>query len=103
MIINGDVSINRKSSYLVPLYQTFVRPQLEYAAAAWNPWLQKDIIALEKVQQRLVRSLSDKRGNDYEERLKNIGMSTLQDRRQRGDIIQTFKAVKGINRVDADS
>ena len=30
-------------------------------------------------------------------------MPTLQDRRHRGDIIQTFKAVKGINRVDADS
>ena len=92
----------RKSTYLVPLFKTFVRPQLEYSAAAWSPWLQKDCDAIEKVQRRLIRSLSDKRGNDYEERLKNAGLTTLQSRRQRGDMIQVFKAVKGISRVNVD-
>ena len=51
----------RKSSYLVPLYQTFVRPQLEYSVAAWSPWMRKDIDVLEKVQKRLVHSISDKK------------------------------------------
>ena len=93
----------RKTSYLVPLYKTFVRPQLEYAAAAWSPWLQKDRDALEKVQKRLIRSLSDKRGDEYEERLKNAGLTTLQERRQRGDMIQVFKSVKGFSRVNANN
>ena len=59
----------RKSNYLVPLFKTFVRPQLEYSVAAWSPWLQKDIEVLEKVQKRLIRSMSDKKGEDYDERL----------------------------------
>ena len=45
---------------------------------------------LEKVQKRLIRSLSDKKGEDYDERLKNAGLTTLEDRRRRGDQIQTF-------------
>ena len=88
--------------YLVPLYKTFVRPQLEYSVAAWNPWLQKDVDTLEKVQKRLVRSFSDKRGENYDERLKNAGLTSLENRRRRGDQIQTFKAVKGISRVESN-
>ena len=57
---------------------------------------------LEKVQKRLIRSMSDKKGEDYDERLKNAGLTTLEDRRRRGDQIQTFKAVKGISRVDSE-
>ena len=90
----------RKSSYLVPLYKSFVRPQLEYSVAAWSPWMQKDIDVLEKVQKRLVRSMSDKKGDDHETRLKNVGLTTLEERRRRDDQIQAFKAIKGISRVN---
>ncbi len=34
------------------LYNSIVRPALEYASITWNPWLIKDIEALEKVQTR---------------------------------------------------
>ena len=34
------------------LYQTLIRPQLEYASSAWSPWLKQDILELEKVQHR---------------------------------------------------
>ena len=56
---------------------------------------------MEKVQKRLVRSLSDNKGDSYEERLENIGLPSLQERRHRGDMIQVFKAVKGFSRVNA--
>ena len=92
----------RKLDYLVPLFKTFVRPQLEYLVAAWSPWMQKDVDVLEKVQKRLIRSLSDKKGDEYAVRLKNAGLTTLEDRRRRGDQIQTFKAIKGFSRVDSD-
>ena len=35
----------------------------------------------------------------YEQRLKASGMDSLEDRRTRGDLIQTFKIVKGFETV----
>ena len=92
----------RKKDYLVPLYKTFVRPKLEYASSAWNPWLEKDKKQLEKVQERLVRMISDVKGTTYEEKLKDAGLTTLEKRRERGDVIQAFKAIKGFSRVETD-
>ena len=92
----------RKKDYLVPLYKTFVRPKLEYASSAWSPWLEKDKKLLEKVQERLVRMISDVRGTSYEEKLKNAGLTTLEKRRERGDVIQAFKTIKGFSRVQVE-
>ena len=55
---------------------------------------------LERVQKRMVRMISDKRGNSYEERLRSIGLTTLTERRERGDAIETFKTLKGFNNVN---
>ena len=93
----------RKASSLVPLYKTFVRPKLEHAVAAWSPWLEGDKEILEKVQKRLVRLISDKRGETYKERLASIGLTTLTERRSRGDMIETFKTLNGFNRVEKEN
>ena len=90
----------RSKSTLLPLYKTFVRPKLEYAVAAWAPWTEKDKGALEAVQQRMVRMVTNVRGDSYEEKLADLGITTLEERRRRGDLIEAFKTVKGINKVD---
>ena len=92
----------RTESILVPLYKTFVRPKLEYAVSVWCPWLRKDEEVLEKVQRRFVKMLSDAKGDTYEERLRSAGLTTLSERRLRGDMIETFKTMRGINRVNRD-
>ena len=46
--------------------------------------------------------LSDVRGSSYEEKLQDAGLTTLVERRKRGDAIETFKTLKGINRVDKE-
>ena len=89
----------RRKANLVPLYKCFVRPRLEFAVAAWSPWMEKDNGILEQVQQRLVRMLSDVQGKDYYEKLRDAGLTTLSERRTRGDAIETFKTLKGFNRV----
>ena len=92
----------RKKDMLVPLYKTFVRPRLESSVAAWSPWYETDIKLMEKVQERMTRLLSDVKGATYEDRLKEVGLTTLKERRLRGDMIETFKTLKGFNKVEKD-
>ena len=92
----------RKKEMLIPLYKTFVRPRLESSVAAWSPWFESDIKTLEKVQERMLRMLSNVKGKNYEERLKETGLTTLRERRLRGDMIETFKTLKGFNKVEKE-
>ena len=75
----------------IRLYKTYVRCHLEYAVQAWNPWLEKDKDLLEAVQRRAVRMVSGLEGKDYLDRLKEVGLTTLEARRERGDMIETWK------------
>ena len=43
--------------------------------------------------------LSDAKGRSYEEKLKDVGLTSLADRRERGDAIETFKTMNGFNNV----
>ena len=89
----------RTKSTLIPLYKSLVRPKLEHAVAAWSPWYEKDIESLEKVQRRLVRTLLNVRGQSYEDKLRDAGLTTLKKRRERGDAIEAFKTLNGFNNV----
>ncbi len=63
------------------LYTTYVRPILEYAAPAWSPYLVKDKTKLEKVQRFATRLEPELRGMSYEERLRELNLTSLEDRR----------------------
>ena len=81
------------------LYQVFVLPHLSYSVPAWAPYSKADMEVLERVQRRAVMMLTNVRGG-YEERLTVLKMSNLQDRRVRGDMIETFKILTGKSQVD---
>ena len=46
--------------------------------------------------------LCDVRGKTYEEKLNSAGLTTLAERRARGDMIETFKTMRGFNRVNRE-
>ena len=82
------------------LYTTYVRPHLEYAVQAWCPWTLGDKEILENVQRRAVAMVTNLRGRTYGERLAEMGMTTLENRRRRGDLIQMFRVMAGKDRVE---
>jgi hypothetical protein len=86
---------SRKPSVLLPLYKTFVRPHLEYAVQAWAPYLKKDILAIERVQRRFTRLFPNLRERDYETRLYELQLFSMERRRLRGDLIEAYKIIKG--------
>ena len=97
--------LKRTFSYWTPetvkiLYTTFVRPQLEYASSVWSPYQKQDAFTLEQVQRRATKLVPSLKNLPYEQRLKVIGLTSLSERRQRGDAIQFYKFKNGFNTID---
>jgi hypothetical protein len=93
----------------IRLYKQYVRPHLEFAAPSWSPWLTGDIEKLEKVQEKAVKMVAGLRAKDYRERCIELGLETLEERRQNQDLALAHKMmlnsttmlqpIRGENRV----
>ena len=84
------------------LYKTLVRPHLEYANCIWNPVLHKDVLMIERVQRRATKILPSLKEVKYADRLRQLNLPTLAYRRVRGDLIQVYKIVHGLNDIRQD-
>jgi hypothetical protein len=73
------------------LYSAFVRPHLEYASSVWNPHRRADVRIIENLQKRATKLVSRLRSFSYSDRLSILGLTTLEERRSRGDLISLFK------------
>lgn len=80
---------------LLKIYKTYIRPILECASPIWSPYFVKDIDLIEKVQRRATKIPQALKNMPYEERLSKLGLTTLQKRRERGDLIETYKVISG--------
>ncbi|MES9879908.1 MAG: reverse transcriptase family protein [Sedimenticola sp.] len=90
-----------KDTFLM-LYKAMVRPHIEYGNTIWYPFLRKDIISVEKVQKRATKTVPQLKNLEYTDRLKELKLPTLAHRRRRGDMIQTFKIIRGIEDIPSD-
>ena len=62
---------------------------------AWRPCHKKDINKVERVQRRAIKLIPELKHLCYERRLLECGLTTLETRRLRGDLIEVFKISKG--------
>jgi hypothetical protein len=81
------------------VYPVFVRPHLEFASSVWNPHQKKLICMLENVQRRATKT-SDNWKMTYEERLNKMGLTNISIRRKRSNLIQCYKLLNGIDKVN---
>jgi hypothetical protein len=89
----------KNKEIVINLYKSLVLPHLEFAVTLWAPNLEKDINRLERVQARATKLIPDIRHKSYTERLKLLGLMTLEQRRDRIDLIQTYKIINHIDNV----
>ena len=93
----------KKLEIMVRLYKTLVRPHLEYCVSAWSPHYIKDKELLERVQHRFTRMIKEVRGKDYLDRLKELNLWTLEERRNRADLVELLKMYKGFTAIHFES
>ena len=98
--------ISRRIDVMLNIYKTLVRPHLEYCVQLWSPTPRRGnwgiIKDIENVQRMYTRLIDGVGLMPYEERLKKLNLTTLLERRARGDLIETFKIISGISRYGYD-
>ena len=88
-----------KTTFL-QLFKSLVRPHLEYGSSIWYPIFKKDKIQIENIQRRATRLVNSLQGKSYSERLRSLGLPSLEYRRLTNDIVQVFKIIGDIDNID---
>ena len=66
----------------------------------WSPYYRKCILELEEVQKRFTTLIPGLRNLEYNNRFEKKALSTQENRHKRGDLIETYKTIHGIENIE---
>ena len=99
-IIKRTFEMPMKPKLFNLLYKTFIRCHLEYCPEVWSPLkigAKKKIERVQRVSTKRVKGMSHV---SYEDRLAHLGLTTLEKRRERSDMVEVHRIVHKLHSVD---
>ena len=81
----------KNKEIILPLYKSLVSPHFEHAVQFWSPHLKRDIDKMEKIQRRATKMIPEIRNHSYHQRIQDLDLISLVQRRVRGELIEVFK------------
>jgi hypothetical protein len=84
------------------LYKSIVRPHLEYGSKIWSVMYKREVIQIENVQRRATKLVKHIQHLSYSDRTRYLGLPSLQYRRLRSDMVETFRIINNIDKVNSN-
>jgi hypothetical protein len=84
------------------LYTSIVRAHLEYGSNIWSIMYKNEAIQIENVQRRATKLVKNIPHLSYSDRSRYLGLPSLQYRRLRSDMVETFRIINNIDKVNSN-